>query len=127
MTLTKFTSEQINLKLTEIPGWKIQDSKLHREFSFVDFVEAFGFMSMSHYLPRQQGIIRNGSTCTTQFELILPRMTLVESVKLILILQLRLIASVVLEALQRVTQPNNYLVDQERLIGTPSETWSSNI
>ena len=55
MKLTKFTSEQINLKLTEIPGWKIQDSKLHREFTFVDFVEAFGFMSRVALLAETAG------------------------------------------------------------------------
>jgi 4a-hydroxytetrahydrobiopterin dehydratase len=27
------------------PGWEVVDGKLHREFSFGDFVEAFGFMS----------------------------------------------------------------------------------
>ena len=27
------------------PGWEIVDGKLHREFRFGDFVEAFGFMS----------------------------------------------------------------------------------
>ena len=26
-------------------GWEVVDGKLHREFSFADFVEAFGFMS----------------------------------------------------------------------------------
>ncbi len=55
MKLTKFTSEQINLKLTEIPGWKIQDSKLYREFTFVDFVEAFGFMSRVALLAETAG------------------------------------------------------------------------
>jgi 4a-hydroxytetrahydrobiopterin dehydratase len=27
------------------PGWEVVDGKLHREFRFADFVEAFGFMS----------------------------------------------------------------------------------
>jgi 4a-hydroxytetrahydrobiopterin dehydratase len=27
------------------PGWEVGDGKLHREFRFGDFVEAFGFMS----------------------------------------------------------------------------------
>ena len=28
-----------------LPGWVIQDGKLHKEYVFADFVEAFAFMS----------------------------------------------------------------------------------
>ncbi len=31
--------------VNEVPGWAIVDDKLHREFAFADFVEAFGFMT----------------------------------------------------------------------------------
>jgi 4a-hydroxytetrahydrobiopterin dehydratase len=31
--------------MTPPPGWEIVDGKLHREFRFADFVEAFGFMA----------------------------------------------------------------------------------
>lgn len=34
-----------NALLTDIPGWEIKNGKLHREFTFSDFVEAFAFMS----------------------------------------------------------------------------------
>jgi 4a-hydroxytetrahydrobiopterin dehydratase len=29
----------------DLPGWEIKDGKLHREFRFGSFVEAFGFMA----------------------------------------------------------------------------------
>ena len=32
-------------RLSEIPGWSIDDGKLNREFKFPDFVRAFGFMA----------------------------------------------------------------------------------
>ncbi len=32
-------------RLTEVAGWVLQDGKLHREYRFADFVEAFGFMA----------------------------------------------------------------------------------
>ena len=31
--------------VTPPPGWSIVDGKLHREFTFADFSEAFGFMT----------------------------------------------------------------------------------
>ncbi len=55
MTLRRLSSEQIDSKLTEIPGWKLQNSKLHREFTFIDFVEAFGFMSHVALLAETAG------------------------------------------------------------------------
>ena len=55
MAFTRFTSEQITSKLTETPGWKLQNSKLHREFTFVDFIEAFGFMSRVALLAETAG------------------------------------------------------------------------
>lgn len=36
---------QIREQLAKIPAWTIVDGKLHREFKFKDFVEAFSFMS----------------------------------------------------------------------------------
>ena len=32
-------------RLAELDGWSVVDGKLHREFTFTDFVEAFGFMA----------------------------------------------------------------------------------
>ena len=41
----KLSEQEVNAKLGDIPGWEVQNGKLHREFQFGDFVEAFGFMS----------------------------------------------------------------------------------
>ncbi|MDX6766182.1 MAG: 4a-hydroxytetrahydrobiopterin dehydratase [Candidatus Methylacidiphilales bacterium] len=34
-------------RLSQIPGWSLKDGKLHREFKFANFVEAFAFMTAS--------------------------------------------------------------------------------
>ncbi|MEM1190265.1 MAG: 4a-hydroxytetrahydrobiopterin dehydratase [Pseudomonadota bacterium] len=41
----QLTSEELQNALTRLPGWELDDGKLYREFSFANFVEAFGFMS----------------------------------------------------------------------------------
>lgn len=43
--IEKLSDEQIQARLGDIPGWKIAAAKLHREFQFKNFVEAFGFMT----------------------------------------------------------------------------------
>ncbi|MEZ4214950.1 MAG: 4a-hydroxytetrahydrobiopterin dehydratase [Myxococcota bacterium] len=35
----------IERALRELPSWRIERGRLHREFRFRDFVEAFGFMT----------------------------------------------------------------------------------
>jgi 4a-hydroxytetrahydrobiopterin dehydratase len=35
----------VQKRLAELPGWTFKDGKLHREYKFADFVEAFSFMS----------------------------------------------------------------------------------
>jgi len=45
MATPVLTPDQLNLALDELPGWRIQAGKLHGEFKFPSFVEAFGFMS----------------------------------------------------------------------------------
>jgi len=45
MTLAKLTEEQIKKELVNLQGWSIVDGKLHKDFVFADFIEAFGFMS----------------------------------------------------------------------------------
>ncbi len=39
------TDDEISAALADLPGWSVRDGKLHREFLFSDFSEAFGFMS----------------------------------------------------------------------------------
>ena len=41
----KLAAAAIAQALESVPGWVIQDGKLHREFRFRDFNQAFGFMT----------------------------------------------------------------------------------
>jgi len=45
MTLTALSSEQIQSELQNLSGWSLVDGKLHKEFQFEDFNQAFGFMT----------------------------------------------------------------------------------
>ena len=45
MSIQKMTSEQIETQLKDVPGWELKNEKLHREFKFKNFVQAFGFMT----------------------------------------------------------------------------------
>jgi len=38
-------ADQIEARLAILPGWKLENDKLHRKFAFADFVNAFGFMT----------------------------------------------------------------------------------
>ena len=57
MATTKLTDAEINAQLDGISGWTVENEKLHKEFQFNSFVEAFGFMvrvaliaeSMNHH------------------------------------------------------------------------------
>lgn len=43
----KLSSAEVQSALTDLPGWKLVDGKLHREYRFHDFTLAFGFMAAS--------------------------------------------------------------------------------
>ena len=45
MKPVKLTPGQIEQELKKLEGWSVREAKLHREFVFQDFVEAFGFMA----------------------------------------------------------------------------------
>ncbi len=45
MALTALSSEQIQSELQNLSGWSLVDGKLHKEFQFDDFIQAFGFMT----------------------------------------------------------------------------------
>ena len=45
MTVRKMTEEEIETRLDELDGWSVLDGKLQRDFTFDDFVAAFGFMA----------------------------------------------------------------------------------
>ncbi|CAN5800810.1 4a-hydroxytetrahydrobiopterin dehydratase [soil metagenome] len=41
----KFTQAEIDAGLQALAGWSVVNGKLHREFKFKNFVQAFGFMT----------------------------------------------------------------------------------
>ncbi|MAT76731.1 4a-hydroxytetrahydrobiopterin dehydratase [Candidatus Poribacteria bacterium] len=45
MVAEKLSSDEIQTELNKVAGWVIQDAKLHKEFQFSSFIEAFGFMT----------------------------------------------------------------------------------
>jgi 4a-hydroxytetrahydrobiopterin dehydratase len=45
MAVAKLSDAVVQKRLAELPGWSLKDGKLHREYKFADFVEAFSFMS----------------------------------------------------------------------------------
>ncbi len=42
---TRLTDAEVAVRLRVLPGWSLEGGKLHRAFSFTDFVEAWAFMS----------------------------------------------------------------------------------
>jgi 4a-hydroxytetrahydrobiopterin dehydratase len=44
-TPAKLTETEIAMALSDLPDWKVEGGKLHREYKFADFVAAFGFMT----------------------------------------------------------------------------------
>ena len=45
MAAKKLTNSEIKTNLADVAGWTIQDGRLHKQFQFESFVEAFGFMT----------------------------------------------------------------------------------
>jgi 4a-hydroxytetrahydrobiopterin dehydratase len=43
--MMRLSDEQIKTELTGLSGWNVVNGKLHKDFVFDDFVEAFGFMT----------------------------------------------------------------------------------
>jgi 4a-hydroxytetrahydrobiopterin dehydratase len=41
----RLSEDQIQTELKNLSGWTIKNGKLHKDFVFDDFVDAFGFMS----------------------------------------------------------------------------------
>ena len=45
MARSKLPEDEVTKRLAEVTGWTLHAGKLHREYKFADFVEAFGFMA----------------------------------------------------------------------------------
>lgn len=39
------TGDALQAAIADLDGWSVVDGKLHRQYSFTDFVAAFGFMA----------------------------------------------------------------------------------
>jgi 4a-hydroxytetrahydrobiopterin dehydratase len=46
---------ELESTLAQLDGWAVRDGKLHREFKFKSFVEAFGFMSSLALVAEAKG------------------------------------------------------------------------
>jgi 4a-hydroxytetrahydrobiopterin dehydratase len=44
-TPPKLSDDHVKSRLRELPAWTLRAGKLHREYTFPDFVAAFGFMT----------------------------------------------------------------------------------
>ena len=44
-TRSPLSADDVSRALAGLPGWSIENGKLHREFQFPNFVRAFSFMS----------------------------------------------------------------------------------
>ena len=45
MAAEKLNGSEIEAHLEGVVGWSVEDGKLHKQFQFESFVEAFGFMT----------------------------------------------------------------------------------
>ena len=43
--MIRLSSDEISQELKNLPGWNVKDEKLHKDFEFDSFNEAFGFMT----------------------------------------------------------------------------------
>ena len=44
MAIERLTEEQVTSELNNLAGWSIKDGKLHKDYEFESFNQAFGFM-----------------------------------------------------------------------------------
>jgi 4a-hydroxytetrahydrobiopterin dehydratase len=54
MKIQKLNDVEMRTRLHELPGWALEDGKLHREYKFGGFAEAFGFMSTCALVAQKQ-------------------------------------------------------------------------
>ncbi|MBX3012457.1 MAG: 4a-hydroxytetrahydrobiopterin dehydratase [Caldilineaceae bacterium] len=50
----KLNEQEVQAALARLPNWRVVNGKLRREFTFRDFVEAFGFMTKVALVAHQQ-------------------------------------------------------------------------
>jgi 4a-hydroxytetrahydrobiopterin dehydratase len=52
---TKLSDSDVRSALRGLSGWTVLDGKLHREYKFVDFIHAFGFMTSAAIVAESMG------------------------------------------------------------------------
>jgi 4a-hydroxytetrahydrobiopterin dehydratase len=45
MSAPVLSAQELEAQLSQLEGWSVEKGKLHRQYQFKSFVEAFGFMS----------------------------------------------------------------------------------
>jgi 4a-hydroxytetrahydrobiopterin dehydratase len=43
--MKKLSPEEVQSRLSSLPGWSVEAGKLHRAYQFANFVDAFGWMA----------------------------------------------------------------------------------
>ena len=51
----RLSDGEIRDQLSQLSGWELQQGKLHKEFQFANFVEAFGFMASAALIAEKMG------------------------------------------------------------------------
>ncbi len=55
MSAPRLSDAELNSALSQLEGWSLKDGKLHRQYQFGSFVEAFGFMSSVALVAESMG------------------------------------------------------------------------
>ncbi len=53
MARTRLSDDEIRTTMATLPGWSVEAGKLHRQFQFADFSEAFAFMTRAAMVAEQ--------------------------------------------------------------------------
>jgi 4a-hydroxytetrahydrobiopterin dehydratase len=53
--MRKFSGSELKAALSELSGWNVVESKLHKEYKFADFIHAFGFMATAALAIEKMG------------------------------------------------------------------------
>jgi 4a-hydroxytetrahydrobiopterin dehydratase len=54
MKVLKLSDEEVKARLHTLPRWTLSNGKLHREYKFGGFAQAFGFMSTCALVAQKQ-------------------------------------------------------------------------
>ncbi len=55
MSATVLSTAEITAQLNQLSGWEVKDGKLHRQFQFANFPQAFGFMASMAVVSESMG------------------------------------------------------------------------